>query len=73
VSEGMSMTGYKARSYQVTYENGVEVKREVISTDNYASVGIVVKKGTQPATAVTPPIPPKSTPPVTPPAIAKPA
>lgn len=59
VSEGLSMTGYKVRSYQITYENGVEVKRDVISTDNYASVGIVVKKGTQPATAVTPPTPPQ--------------
>lgn len=73
VSEGIGMIGYKARSYQVTYENGVEVKREVISTDNYASVGIVVKKGTQPATTVTPTIPPTSTPPVTPPTIANPA
>ena len=53
VSEGLSMTGYKVKSYQITYEKGVEVKREVISTDNYASVGMVVKKGTQPATAVT--------------------
>lgn len=57
VSEGVGMTGYKARSYQITYENGVEVNREVISTDNYASVGIVIKKGTQPATATTPQIP----------------
>ena len=54
VSEGVGMTGYKVRSYQITYKNGVEVNRDVISTDNYASVGIVVKKGTQPATVVTP-------------------
>jgi vancomycin resistance protein YoaR len=47
VSEGLGMTGYKVRSYQITYEKGAEVKRDVISTDNYASVGIVVKKGTQ--------------------------
>ena len=65
VSEGLSMTGYKVRSYQITYENGVEVKRDVISTDNYASVGMVVRKGTQPATAVVTP--------VTPPQIAEPA
>ena len=45
VSEGAGMTGYKARSYQITYENGVEVKRDVVSTDSYASVGIVVRKG----------------------------
>ncbi|MCE5222237.1 MAG: VanW family protein [Clostridium sp.] len=48
VSEGIGVTGYKVKSYQITYENGVEVKRDVISTDNYASVGIMVKKGTQP-------------------------
>lgn len=53
VSEGVGMTGYKARSYQITYENGVEVKRDVISTDNYASVGIVIKKGTQQTTETT--------------------
>lgn len=85
VSEGTSMTGYKVRSYQITYENGVEVKRDIISTDNYASVGIVVKKGTQPSTVVTPsteltpttpsaevtPVTPGDT--VTPPKIAEPA
>ncbi|BCZ44836.1 exported protein [Clostridium gelidum] len=54
VSEGTGMTGYKAKSYQITYENGVEIKRDVVSTDNYASVGIVVKKGTKPAASVTP-------------------
>ncbi|WP_026886191.1 VanW family protein [Clostridium beijerinckii] len=48
VTEGAGMTGYKARAYQITYENGAEVNREVVSTDTYASVGIVVKKGTQP-------------------------
>jgi vancomycin resistance protein YoaR len=47
VTEGTGITGYKAKSYQITYENGVEVNREVISTDTYASVGIVVRKGTQ--------------------------
>jgi len=26
----------KAKSYQVTYKNGVEIKRELISTDSYA-------------------------------------
>ena len=69
VSEGTGMTGYKARSYQITYENGVEVNRDIVATDNYASVGIVVRKGTQPAAAATP------TPPTTlaPPPIATPA
>lgn len=72
VSEGVGMTGYKARSYQITYENGVEVNREVVSTDNYASVGIIIKKGTQPVGATTPQTPPSTetspqTPPVIPP------
>lgn len=57
VSEGTGMTGYKAKSYQITYENGVEVKRDAVSTDNYLSVGIVVKKGTQ-AVIETPQTPP---------------
>ena len=79
VIEGTAITGYKAKSYQITYENGVEVKREVVSTDNYASVGTVVKKGTKPATPVTPPItapaaPAKSsTTAVIPPPVVKPA
>ena len=51
VTEGAGMTGYRARAYQITYENGSEVNREVVSTDTYASVGIVVKKGTQPVDA----------------------
>ena len=67
VSEGVGMTGYKARSYQVTYENGVEVNREVVSTDNYASVGIVIKKGTQPVGASMPQTPAAETNPQTPP------
>lgn len=68
VSEGFGTTGYKTRSYQITYENGLESKREVISTDNYASVGIVVKKGTQPAT----PIISAATEPITPPIVIAP-
>jgi vancomycin resistance protein YoaR len=58
VIESNGMTGYKAKSYQITYENGVEVKRDVVSTDNYLSVGIVVKKGTQEVVA-TPQTPPQ--------------
>ncbi len=51
INEGGGMTGYKARSYQITYENGIEVNREVVSTDTYASVGIIVRKGIQQANA----------------------
>lgn len=45
VNEGGGMTGYKTRSYQVTYENGMEINREVISEDTYASVDAIVKRG----------------------------
>ena len=68
VTEGTAMTGYKARSYQITYENGVEVKRDVVSTDNYLSVGLVIKKGTQAAAATTPPVITPVAPPVVKPA-----
>jgi len=65
--DGVGMTGYKARSYQITYENGTEVKRDIIATDSYASVGIIVRKGTQLTTAppATIPAPPAITSPTT--------
>ncbi|WP_160687379.1 VanW family protein [Clostridium sp. C2-6-12] len=71
--DGNGMTGYKARSYQITYENGVEVKREIVATDSYASVGIIVRQGTQSATpsTTTPEQTPTIVPPVT--AASKPA
>lgn len=47
VSEGGGMTGYKAKSYQVTYENGVEVNREQVSNDTYAKVDVIIRKGTK--------------------------
>jgi len=46
VNEGGAMTGYKVNSYQITYENGVEVNRELVATDNYAKVDSIVKVGT---------------------------
>ncbi|MGN0143420.1 MAG: VanW family protein [Clostridium sp.] len=52
VTEGGGMTGYRASSYQVTYENGIEVNREKVSTDTYAKVDVVIKKGTKPVTPV---------------------
>ncbi|MFW2491477.1 VanW family protein [Clostridium chromiireducens] len=68
--DGAGMTGYKAKSYQITYEKGVEVKREVISTDNYASVGVIVRKGTQPAAAsTTPTVPADQAQPIVPPVV----
>lgn len=81
--DGNGMTGYKVRSYQITYENGVEVKRDIIGTDSYASVGIIVRQGTQSgasSTQQTPTAPPPVTAsaqaavkPTAPPPAAKPA
>ena len=48
VTESGGMTGYKVNSYQLTYENGVQINKELVSTDYYTAVDIVVKKGTQP-------------------------
>nr|WP_243428907.1 VanW family protein [Clostridium botulinum] len=68
VTESGGMTGYKVNSYQLTYENGVQINKELISTDYYTAVDIVVKKGTQPLVppAATDPAP-GTTPPLTPP------
>ncbi|MBX7320300.1 VanW family protein [Clostridium chauvoei] len=41
------MPGYKASSYQITYENGVEVSREWISTDVYRTTNTVIERGTK--------------------------
>ncbi|MDR5587328.1 MULTISPECIES: VanW family protein [Clostridium] len=72
VTESGGMTGYKTNSYQLTYENGVQTNKELISNDYYTAVDIVVKKGTQPlvppaATEQTPGVVPPANPPVTPP------
>lgn len=41
--------GYKASGYLITYENGVQVNKELISTDVYSSRKQVVKVGTKKA------------------------
>lgn len=41
------MTGYKATAYQITYENGVEVNRELISSDTYLKTDTIIRKGTK--------------------------
>lgn len=74
--DGTGMTGYKVKSYQITYENGVEVKRDIVATDTYASVGIIVRQGTQAAPSTT--TPPQTTPtpsqtPIPAPPVAEPA
>ncbi|WP_308462471.1 VanW family protein [Clostridium weizhouense] len=55
VSEGGGITGYRANSYQITYENGLQTSKELIGTDYYASVDATVRKGTAPLTPVVPP------------------
>jgi vancomycin resistance protein YoaR len=39
--------GYKSNGYLVTYENGVEVNRELVSTDIYQPMNSVVLRGTK--------------------------
>ncbi|GAB6168012.1 VanW family protein [Clostridium carnis] len=41
------MPGYKASSYQITYENGVEVNRELVATDVYLTTNTVKRRGTK--------------------------
>lgn len=39
--------GYKSEGYLITYENGVEVNRELISTDIYQPMNAIVLRGTK--------------------------
>lgn len=50
VIESAGSPGYRSKGYQVTYQNGKEINRELISTDNYMMVQKVVRRGTKPAT-----------------------
>ncbi|EKY28165.1 VanW family protein [Clostridium celatum] len=56
LAEGQQVTksggaaGYKSNGYLVTYENGVEVNRELVSTDIYQPMNAVVLRGTKKAT-----------------------
>ncbi|MGL5084572.1 MAG: VanW family protein, partial [Clostridium sp.] len=56
VTQSQGMPGYKASSYQVTYENGKEVNREFIATDVYLTTNSVIKKGTKKPAATKPPV-----------------
>lgn len=42
------MVGYKVKSYQITYQNGKEINRELIATDIYNSKNKVIAVGTKP-------------------------
>ncbi|MBB6624029.1 VanW family protein [Clostridium gasigenes] len=55
VIQSYGMTGYKASSYQVTYENGTEVNREIVATDVYGTTKSVVKRGTKKPANTPPP------------------
>lgn len=39
--------GYKVKAYRITYDNDVEVARELINDDTYAPTPQIVKKGTK--------------------------
>ena len=47
VVESSGSNGCKARGYLITYENGVQVNKELISTDVYSTRNQVVKVGTK--------------------------
>ncbi|GKU27155.1 VanW family protein [Clostridium folliculivorans] len=48
--EKKPVTGYKVKSYLITYQGGKEVSRENIATDTYQKVNGVMKVGTKKAT-----------------------
>lgn len=39
-------TGCKVKAYRITYDNGVEVNRELINNDTYAPMPTIIKRGT---------------------------
>ena len=54
--------GYKASGYLITYENGVQVNKELISTDVYSTRSQVVSVGTKKVEAPAAPTPEEATP-----------
>lgn len=48
VTDTYGSTGYRVKSYQITYLNGVETNREVVATDIYAATKTVIRRGTKP-------------------------
>lgn len=47
IVESNGQTGYVSKGYQLTYENGKVIKKELISTDSYAMVPRKVRVGTK--------------------------
>ncbi|MGL4875820.1 MAG: VanW family protein [Clostridium sp.] len=52
VSNGQA--GYVSKGYQLTYQNGKVIKKELVSTDTYATTDRVVKVGTKKKAVVAP-------------------
>jgi vancomycin resistance protein YoaR len=78
--EKQPVTGYKATSYLITYQNGTQINKEKISTDIYKKVDGIKKVGTKKAetpaptpTPVTPTPAPTETPSTTTPSTTTPA
>ena len=61
VVEEKGALGRKAKAYLITYKDGKQINKELVSTDTYASRGKVIRRGTgevvQPATPETPETP----------------
>ncbi len=47
IVESAGQTGYVSKGYQVTYENGKVINKELVSTDNYTMVPRKVRVGTK--------------------------
>ncbi|WP_297637560.1 VanW family protein [uncultured Clostridium sp.] len=47
VVESTGQAGYVSKGYQLTYENGKLISKELISTDTYATTDTVIKVGTK--------------------------
>ncbi|MGL4774304.1 MAG: VanW family protein [Clostridium sp.] len=62
VTESRGMTGYVVKSYQITYENGKEISRELIATDTYQTTDTVIRKGTKKVAPTPPTTPPAEAP-----------
>ena len=62
VVESSGANGCKASGYLITYQNGVQINKELISTDVYSTRDAVVKVGTKKVEAPTTPVPEENVP-----------
>lgn len=49
VVESRGQAGYVSKGYQLTYQNGKLISKELVSTDTYATTDTVIKEGTKKA------------------------